>query len=116
MVEPFRPGMYILGSVRPSMPASITRIQSRVNLWLKRVATARPAVPPPITIWRFQLESIELMDFGLSYKIIAGQATGTELRPFLARGGEAVGQSEEAEEASQKARKSSRGKGLKHCH
>src|SRR5690242_18287626 len=49
-VEPLRPGMYILLSLRASKPASMTKMQSFGSAWLRRVATTRPAVPPPTTI------------------------------------------------------------------
>jgi len=50
MVDPLRPGMNIPGSVRPSSPASRTRMWELGRPWLILLATARPAVPPPIMI------------------------------------------------------------------
>lgn len=51
IVEPLRPGTVIPGSVRPSGPASRTRIWELGRPWLILLAMARPAVPPPIMIW-----------------------------------------------------------------
>lgn len=44
---------------RPSGPASSTMIEELGSRWLRRVATVRPAVPPPTMIyaWRQRVPS-----------------------------------------------------------
>ena len=59
-VEPFLPGTEIPGSWRPSGPASMTRTLRSGRPRLMREATARPAVPPPMTILSLVRSSLEL--------------------------------------------------------
>lgn len=49
-VEPFLPGMLMLGSSGAAGPASMTRILELGRFWLRRAESARPAVPPPTMI------------------------------------------------------------------
>lgn len=49
-VEPLTPGTLMPSSSRAEGPASMTRMLAFFSSWLRRVARAFPAVPPPTMI------------------------------------------------------------------
>jgi hypothetical protein len=50
-VEPLRPGTLMPSSWRADGPASMMRMLAFFSFWLRRVARALPAVPPPTMIF-----------------------------------------------------------------